>query len=260
LSVISTTGAPKIPHGAEKISVQRDNPEHLSGYSTEDPLGNLRVLHKSLGGTGDLAALSKTEPLEPSREAAGRLAELELLNLSQLEMFESELINQGFLTNKVSRPAEGASAHSSAPSRISQRAALEVAYLKWRSQRMAKDTHLDFVVDVPKYLLHWAAELVTRAQPGESFRSLSNSQWACDQTIPGLASAQLEYLDQFAAYLLGVSDRAPGRRGGRFSLGLELILKKLASPSALVQLESRIILPLRESEFTELQRALSRGK
>jgi hypothetical protein len=144
------------------------------------------------------------------------------MEIEQLEMLEAELRNQGILPGET----EGSGT-------LSQHALHTASILRWRARRAGiRGNGLHFSVDLPQYLLTRAAELdeqlrrqndSTERQDLGLFVHRSGSWAKAHPALPHLF-AELDYLERFAAYLLGAFDESRNT----YQQGLNLILRVLA--------------------------------
>ena len=157
------------------------------------------------------------------------------LTLDDLEMLEAELVNQGVMIPVAN--SDGVGVFS-----VSQRAAFEIASLRWRARRVSPNKQSRFVVDVPRYLLNWATELLqTKTYKQVSSQSrMRGASAEIKPLLPGFneiisiddertTQAQLRYLELFAQYIIGIEENTPSASRDR---GLEVVLKTLSDPIA----------------------------
>ncbi|MCB0360224.1 MAG: hypothetical protein KDD44_11330 [Bdellovibrionales bacterium] len=164
------------------------------------------------------------------------------VDLNSLEMLEAELINQGY--TELGRLPHSLCSHSEAEhgafwtrvdgcQTMAQRASLDATVLRWRARRRGYRAHeLSFLVDVPRFAVTWAAELLESAtdaaHDGETVLMLRSPEAYtvhCSDAVE--QEAKLHYLNGLAAFLLG---RAESRHTP-YARGLKALLRVLVSPN-----------------------------
>ena len=199
------------------------------------------------------SALSELEALLSNSFAADRLSERisSPMQLEQLEMLEAELKNQGILPKGEATT-------------LAQHALHSASILRWRAQRGGiTGDNIEFVVDVPEYLLRRAEEIEKQlielgakdnSQESELFLRRSSS-WGKAYDNQTRLLQDLGYLERFASYLLGKFDED----GNRYERGLNLILRIIAArnPAYFASRKTRIELPMDVKQFSATLRALT---
>lgn len=170
------------------------------------------------------------------------------LRVRELAMLEAELRNQSLLTPTLPGVA-GCFAH---------RASLDASTWRWRARRMRVKS-VPVLIDVPRYLLTWSEELIASLS---AYNIVLNNPAPRGGEQPVAADrrdiiAKLTYLNQFAAYLLGVELRAELP----FGRGFRALLRVIASgeETSLESHESAVVevlvLPTTKHEFNQVLRS-----
>ncbi len=167
------------------------------------------------------------------------------LRVRELAMLEAELRNQSILTPALPGVV-GCFAH---------RASLDASTWRWRARRMRVKA-VPVLIDVPHYLIRWSEELIASLSAHDFV--LNNPAQRGDQH-PVIVDrrdimAKLSYLNQFAAYLLGVEPRSELP----FSRGFQALLRVIASGdeigAAVAEVEV-LVLPTTKQEFNRVLRS-----
>lgn len=156
------------------------------------------------------------------------------VSMSQLEMLEAELNNQGLLSK-----SRGFSAF------LHQRALHETGIWRWRAKRFNLPLDLDsFAIDLPRYIAERAAAITAETDDRRDGGGKTGFLGS-----PGAAAliAELRYLDSFAAYVYGAFDKPKNR----YQRGLNLVLRVLSSRHEQSERQEKrlLILPLTRRTF-----------
>lgn len=162
------------------------------------------------------------------------------LSLEQLEMFEAELSNQDLLRRR-----------SDSVRALHQHAAHQINLLLWRAKRLGHSTEsYEFLIDIPYYILECSIFMLKNLSTGrenDSDMYMSRGTflgWSAENSTKLLYD--LNYLDDFATYLLG----AFNDQNSRYHKGLDLVLNVLKRNSATSASHLQITLPISADEFT----------
>ncbi len=187
-------------------------------------------------GFEELAQLARS--LESDTRTAQVYARLpEHFRQDQLEMLEAELNNQGLLSRSIRTNYS-----------LSQHIQYEANVWKWRAERVGfEGSKLHFCVDLPKYLISRAEELVASAEQksGSADTALRASAWQKRFESQDALSSELRYLESFAAFLNGAHDNPENA----YQRGLNLVLRVICSSKSVVDETLEISLPIHKSAF-----------
>lgn len=179
------------------------------------------------------------------------------ISVSQLEMLEAELQNQGILPARKDRTKL-----------LSQFANYEIDLWRWRARRVGSQSiDLQFAIDTPRYVVHCALNLLKRYEQtidqagGENSIADAasgvmaaasglieiNNSWIIHISSDTNLPANLLYLERIATYVLG----GYGRALNRFQRGLNVVLRALGSPkTAGDSLHTvRLVMPFSRPDF-----------
>ncbi len=146
---------------------------------------------------------------------------LQPITFQAVEMLEAELLNQRILLKR-----------QASVQTIAQQLAHEAGIWTWRALRLGIPTDaIRFEVHLPQYLLSKGSELISSIESlsvcsDDSIVHSPSSQTKSKNLAPAL-TAQLQYLNLFAAYLTGKYENTDSR----YQRGLNLVLKTLCNVS-----------------------------
>ena len=210
--------------------VQKQEAHGASGHtgtsnSSSPRLINQRWLPESFGDDSSTAEFSSLLQLQRYLIGGAEVVlalrhVLQPISLEGLEMLEAELLNQQIL---IQRDASFQT--------LSQQLNHEVSVWSWRAVRLGMHSkEMFFEVNLPNYILSKAAELLSVSK-----RSSESLLAARELQTPGSNSSlvlfRLQYLELFAAYLIGKYEKA----SSRYQRGLNLVLKTLCHRTAVLR-------------------------
>ncbi len=163
------------------------------------------------------------------------------ITLDGIEMLEAELSNQGFLPS------------SSGARPISSHAINTANHLRWKAQRVEFDPdRLQFLVDLPRYLAHFAQILTERERRtnGSDAELLINPLENVSNRLTEIEWRA--YIENFARYFLTQQEF----EANRYERGLNLVLRIVAQsapPSTMGNKKKiTIVLPIQPKEFGKI--------
>ncbi len=155
------------------------------------------LLNSSISKFSNILELSKFLEIE-NLETNTILKLSSPISIDQLEMLEAELHNQGILSKTIET--------------ISQRVRHDAGLLGWHARRFGiSPNQIEFLVDVPKYIIKKAQELEE-----ETKSSTQNST---------LFPRELSYLDQFSSFILGKFDNTENKYEDALNVVLNVLIK-----------------------------------